>query len=317
MIHPTVFLFFTYLVSFTTASPVSPGISGSPCLTASQCQGTRTCYYVPLDSLSSFGPCDSRDECFCAPVDITDLICQSDDDCVEEGEVCATFPGLSVSGCIALETVNKYPQLTRTGDVMDGNVDAEISSLPSDEPFDDLDVTPTGEPFGGLDAKPTGEPFDDLDAEPTDEPVMRPPAEDAPPFSESEGIQGVGASSELEPSVSPQSETSCIGVHHLQHMSAAQLMYDNHVRAKVLCDEHGSCATAGHMVRFDGRAMMMKSYCMLVECESTVELVNSPKYARKVSVPSRSPRLHFTAFAARYGSRAEEMLLRAAVRVGL
>lgn len=63
--------------------------------------------------------------------------------------------------------------------------------------------------------------------------------------------------------------------------------------------------------------MMMRTYCESVRCEEAVLKVNSPAYRRKVRIPSRTKGLEFTAFAARYETRAEELAIRVAVKLGL
>jgi len=105
----------------------------------------------------------------------------------------------------------------------------------------------------------------------------------------------------------------------LEHLPPSELVFPKHKTSRVLCDMAGSCATPGQMVRYEGRGMMMKSYCALegVVCEKQVMKVNSPKYGRAIRVPSKTEGLHYTAFAARYETRAEEALMATAVRVGL
>lgn len=113
-------------------------------------------------------------------------------------------------------------------------------------------------------------------------------------------------------------EKVCVDAGALQHMAREELVYDRHVRASVLCDVMGSCATAGHIVRFEGKAMMMKSYCELVGgCVGKRIYVNSPRYRRGLAVETKTKGLVYTAFAARYETRAEEKLLSTAVHVGL
>lgn len=96
-----------------------------------------------------------------------------------------------------------------------------------------------------------------------------------------------------------------------------ELVFEEDSMAAVLCDVDGSCATAGHVVVFRGRAMMMRSYCEIVRCERRVVWVNSPRLRRKARVRTKTEGLLFTAFAARWGTRVEERLLAAAVHVGL
>lgn len=96
-------------------------------------------------------------------------------------------------------------------------------------------------------------------------------------------------------------------------------MFAEDVQAEVLCDESGSCATSGHMVVFKGRAMRMRSYCELgeVNCQRSRMTVNSPRMRLATRVASNTKALLFTAMAARYDSRAEEVVLRALVHAGL
>ena len=122
-----------------------------------------------------------------------------------------------------------------------------------------------------------------------------------------------------EPSPEPSAEDEvCIGANALTHLSADELVYSEHRRSRVMCDERGSCATGGHMVVWNGKGMAMRKYCEVVGgCVVRVMWVNSPKYKRGIMVRSRSEGLLFTAFAARYGTRVEEAVLNAALRMGL
>lgn len=128
-------------------------------------------------------------------------------------------------------------------------------------------------------------------------------------------------SSETEQSESDnaeeQSTSVCISTEHLAHLPSSSLVFRNDVLAPVLCDTSGSCATAGHMVVFRGRGMMMRRYCEEVGCVKRVMWVNSPLYKTGVRLESRSSNMSFTALAARFETVAEEAVLAAAVRVGL
>lgn len=117
----------------------------------------------------------------------------------------------------------------------------------------------------------------------------------------------------------PSTEPICVDASLLAHLSPSELVFPSHRRASVLCDTRGSCATAGHMVHFEGRAMMMRSYCKLQGegCVRTVKLVNSPKFKRGVRVRSKTDGLSFTSFAARYESKMEEHVLKTLIHMGL
>lgn len=109
----------------------------------------------------------------------------------------------------------------------------------------------------------------------------------------------------------------CIGAHLLRHLSRDELVFATDEVAEVLCDMQHSCATPGHMVVWRGMAMMMARYCDEANCVKQAMKVNSPRYRRGAVVESRTEGLVFSVLAARYGTRAEEMVLGAAIRIGL
>ncbi|KAI0560138.1 hypothetical protein FGB62_124g021 [Gracilaria domingensis] len=109
----------------------------------------------------------------------------------------------------------------------------------------------------------------------------------------------------------------CISSHHLTALSPEEVMYPKNRLARVLCDENNSCATPGHIVKYEDKPMMMRRYCELVECSEKVHQVNSPRYVRGKLLKSNSGGLMFTALAARYGSGLEEAVLAFALRFGV
>lgn len=120
------------------------------------------------------------------------------------------------------------------------------------------------------------------------------------------------------PSPSPETQTpACIAVDLLTHLSRNELVFRDHIRAAVLCDAGGSCATPGHMVQYDGVYMMMRSYCAILEggCRETVKFVNSPHMMSGIRLPSNSAGLKFTALSARYETTVEERALSFLFRV--
>lgn len=129
-----------------------------------------------------------------------------------------------------------------------------------------------------------------------------------PEFSSAENVENQDADGKV-----------CIAMKELEHLDKDDLVFEQGRHAHVLCDVFGSCATAGHIVEFDGVVMMMMSYCDVVEegCKRWRMKVNSPRLRRKRRITSRSPGLKYTALAARYETSTEERLLRLAVRLGL
>ncbi|CAN8069389.1 unnamed protein product [Agarophyton chilense] len=145
-----------------------------------------------------------------------------------------------------------------------------------------------------------------------------PPPSDANAGANADGGQSTSENDAESGDQGDDSSEVCIAAKSLAHLDRNHLIYRNHVSARVLCDSFQSCATAGHMVRYRGNVMMMKSYCRLIGgCTRSIMHVNSPRYRRALQIPSDTPHLTFTAFAARYVTSAEEHVLRTAVRLGL
>lgn len=126
---------------------------------------------------------------------------------------------------------------------------------------------------------------------------------------------------EITPTVRPEEERpeatedpACVDARALEGMD---LVFEKHMMKEVLCDAMGSCATGGHMVVWEGVAMMMRSYCESVGCVKRVLEVNSPRRLSGLRVDSKTAGLKYTAFAARWATRIEEAALSVAVRAGI
>lgn len=104
----------------------------------------------------------------------------------------------------------------------------------------------------------------------------------------------------------------CISSDALTHIKSSALVFAAHKRASVLCDQHESCATPGHMVIFNRVPMSMNDYCTQpgVFCIRRVKKVNSPKMKLGLRITSRSQNLEFTALAATKETWAEKTLLK-------
>lgn len=109
----------------------------------------------------------------------------------------------------------------------------------------------------------------------------------------------------------------CIDVRALAHLEKHQLVFENHYMAKVLCDSSDSCATPGHIVQFNGKGMMMKTYCEMVGCRPVFMRVNSPRYSSGIRIESNTEGLQYTGFAAAYETYAEEATMAAMVHLGM
>lgn len=138
------------------------------------------------------------------------------------------------------------------------------------------------------------------------------------------GDTGTGSASS-SPTGDPSSTSSgsptgdvCVDVRALQAFAHHELVFAEHVRSAVLCDLSDSCATPGHMVQYHGSPMTMRKYCSIVgTCSRRVLLVNSPKFRKRLRIPSNTDDLYFTPLAARYGTQVEEVFLGIVIRLGL
>lgn len=117
----------------------------------------------------------------------------------------------------------------------------------------------------------------------------------------------------------------CIAAHALMNVPRDELIYARNRQATVLCDEMKNCATPGHIVTFEGRAMMMKSYCQLigkresgtkVGCEKVDLHVNSVSMKKGRRIDSFHSQLKYTPLAAAHESRFEEIGLALLVYLG-
>lgn len=123
----------------------------------------------------------------------------------------------------------------------------------------------------------------------------------------------------------------CVDAALLERVSGlrrSDLVYARDVRASVLCDGWGTCATAGHMVVYAGVGMTMRSYCERISdaggidgsvsnCTRAVRFVNSPRFAFATRLKTMSPNLFVTPLAARYQTYTEATLLAAAIALGV
>ena len=202
-------------------------------------------------------------------------------------------------------------------DSSDDTDDSDASGSDGTEGTDEVDGTDDAD--GAENATGTDEPDGTDDADDVDD------ADDADDDNSSDGDEGNETASPTDTSDSSEgtnetgddtSEPVCIDASMLTNFASHELVFEKHVLAHVLCDMAGSCATRGHMVIHKEKAMMMKSYCEIVGCDEKIMMVNSPRYQRGLKVKSKSEDMHFTAFAARYETRGEEMVLSVAARYG-
>lgn len=327
-------------------APPSPknleGLTFDYCQFSSDCKGSRSCKArVNVKEDCVFG------YCACAPP--TENICVSDEECIS-GEVCVRTPTASFS-CISESAKNATnalfytPMFTKPGEPLltescfstdlkfikeantrqatsSGNTYSECSS--SQDCRSPRECIGFSKDFKPICCEDQG--FDGCTCIPHDFTTCSENSDCSDGEiceKESKDINFCLATdanlwlSLIHPtSLEPSEEDVCIGVHSLVHLSFRDLTFDTHRTAKVLCDKNNSCATRGHMVWFNGKPMMMRSYCDQVGCSEKKMLVNSPRRKAGLRLESETNGLQFSAYAARYGTETEEGVLGIVMRVG-
>lgn len=272
----------------TEHTTVPEGYTFDPCRYHEHCIEPRLCVTGDLS-----GPCNGIEGCFCLREEIS--ICKTCSECSEyPSETCAVSKDsdseLDEGICLSSYTI--WARLT---------IEFGCNSFPE---------LPTGEP--------TSEPEEYEESGDTGEESENSGKGDVPLVQGQDDKPG-DIKSEDTKEKEKESSGQCIDANLLQHLAIPQRVYKEHVRALVLCDPEGSCATPGHMVVYKGDVTMMSDYCARrrKSCVSRTLLVNSPRFRKALRVPSRTDGLEFTALAARFESRVEAQALSFAIRLGL
>ncbi|PXF40708.1 hypothetical protein BWQ96_09586 [Gracilariopsis chorda] len=251
------------------------------CLATGDCKGPRTCAELRDGKLEL---CRNANSCFCLTEKIS---CTSSGMC-DEGETCQQIEDGNVC---AARTLSLGPLVDEPTPCSEGGESLSIKDLFGGESPCRSRSTPT--PASSIESPPkcTGE------NECSSEEECRIDSNGAPRCIRKKEV--------------------CISVHHLLHMNESEMTYSTHRLARVLCDEHNSCATAGHIVVYEAVPMMMSTYCNRVGCVQKIMHVNGVRYQRGRMVSSNSKGLMFSTFSARYNTGIEEKLLGVAIRIGL
>lgn len=307
--------------------PKSPGLTFDTC-----CSGDNSCAFPRSCVSLRTGRTCATQEVGCVCIGGGPRQCENSARC-EEGERCVQISNLR--GCMSCNRIARTTLFPPMDDGMD-RCEGAASPTPIRTPVGPTPVDSTGdgpsgeertvEPSAG--AEWSGEPS--LGASSGGDETRNPsvtagassggtaqtilPSASATAIPSAPGVAPVSAAA--SPS-SQESEAVCVGVRHLKKLSQESLVFGEHRIGRVLCDANESCATAGHMVMWQGVAMVMRRYCMETGgCVEREMLVNSPRVRRGLRVKSETEGLLFTALAARWESRMEEVALRAVVRAG-
>lgn len=287
---------------------------GEPCESADECE-SNFC----ADATDQLRPCTGSPGCLCLPKKDERVKKFSFEQCVSNTEcaglrVCADFDPAKLCALTDLEPdqncvcVPIIPNQQFCSCISDNCVEGDIcvgnSQLSAGKPQQGSCTSSKHSGLSRLDCTPRL-------------PLALSELPSPQPSSQPETVD-----STLQPTTPPSPSPSatlqvCIDATALTHLQPHQLLYKLHPHATVLCDQFGSCATPGHIVRYKRSTMMMKTSCRIKGCTQHTVRVNSPRYARGIRVESKTSGLQFTAFAARHETRAEESIMALAVRLGL
>lgn len=291
------------------------GLTLDGCKEDFDCEGLRLCYGVANGGVEL---CKGSKDCFCRPVQLE--MCQTSTDCIN-GEVCVETDAIRETICVSKDKEEQFSNINEVSGTPSG---------PSATPYQTSEMatssTPSANPSASPEASPVSRPSMNPTTGPADSTASTSPSSGASLAASSApgSSQFVQATPLTTPSQPPEelgtpvpSDSACVDARALAHMDSADLVYCRHQRTTVLCDANESCATPGHIVKFKGKAMMMVTFCHMVGCEKRSMHVNSPRYKRGVLINSSTVGLQYTAFAARYGSRLEEVVISVVVRMGM
>lgn len=300
------------------------GLTYDSCFSDSDCAPPRYCRRTDLNG-QALERCRSLDlTCFCLA--FVNFPCNSSATC-PFGEACVQLE--NISACLScgvvsaegLRIVDDGRLCDKADDTIVRYTDGEDNDVDSNGENEDAVPVPSQSYF----------PLQTVGLPPniplyTPSQMASPNADSSVPVASPvpESTSSSFASPELTAQFEPETPI-CIAVSALAHLPASDLVFPVHRHATVLCDAHGSCATAGHIVDFHGSPMMMSTYCRRftsTACTRRVMLVNSPRiptrniHARRLRIDSKTPGLQYTALAARYASTLEEFFVSIFIHLG-
>lgn len=266
------------------------------------------------------GPCNGRDLCVCktpfGAFCASDSECMSGEDCVQVKDTLPAAPGECISEKL-LELEIYDPIYSRvqffTPMPSEPSLNPSLDPMPSFTP--DTSLSPpsmTTSPSNTETANPS--PSSSKSSTTSQSPAVS--LSQSPEVSSEVPSSTVVPTDDLETSESPDASI-CVDADALSHLPPTQLVYAAARRAVVLCDEHGSCATSGHIVHWHAVPMMMQTYCeRYATCVRRIKHVNSPRMQRGLRIPTRTDGLEFTPLAARFATTVEEVILRQILSFG-
>ena len=267
-------------------SKKNQGKSFDICTATSECGGNRFCIAILAGNEAETTTCEQLKKqspekdirCLCIPSNVTELAaCEPPLKC-PEGEACGFHDSTQKTIAVSLEFCVSEQMNLQCYTELTGSLQAGNSNQPS--------VSPSASPTPSNTPTPT----------PTRSPSPSPSRKPSPSSANAGAV--------------------CIAMKHLGEFGRNELVFDQDQVTNVLCDRNESCATPGHIVIWQGRGMMMKTYCGKVGgCRYEKMEVNSPRWGKGKSVKSMSDGLLFSVYAARYESKVEEYMLERILRI--
>lgn len=313
-----------FLRRISSNSSRTPTVLPSDGWTSDLCQDDSDCQQdykrVCQHSTELYGSCNGRELCICRAQNNSDTVCKKSTDC-SLGEICVQFTDSEdKNGMCNSHKLVALEYLEGVYVEVNGNKRQKIRT-PSPIPTFSATVSPSISTTPSSTSLPSASSSVSATASPSPSSSPSPSVPTPSPSESGSSTPSATASSDSneteDDSTQASPEPICIDAEALADMTSSQLVFKSARRASVLCDANNSCATAGHMVTWQGQTMMMQTYCALhVSCVRRVKSVNSPRMQRGLRVRSRTDGLLFTALAARYESKVEEVVLRNVVSLG-
>lgn len=316
-------------------TPINSGtkLTGEVCRKDTECKGTRQCIQESSDENPSSTSCEADREdlsnrCFCLPKELRK--CKVDADCNDE-EICDSESTIEFNFCRS-PTIDQQQGIGSklTGQLCHDDFDCRTPRLCFSPNLAEL-----CRPFGQNVTKD-----DDAESSCVCRPLRLTRCEVSRDCQKGEYCGNVDGQdsglrvclandikalpSELRreggmnETIGSKSSGVCMDSKLLKELDKEELVFKDDILADVLCDEFDSCATAGHMIVWNGSSMMMKRYCTKqgIKCRKEVIYVNSPKWRMGRRIESYTEGLELTAIAARFESRIEETILRSVIHAG-
>lgn len=288
-----------------TAFEIYNNPSGNACFGDEDCADGLECSDTPSDI------CKAIDCNVCRRA--TPTVCKANTQCQDPREICAQWKDTGKLDCVSKQAASRgnLIEVPQCEEVLFEEQNVPTSSAPpTSTTIETGSVSMTtaaasASPSASASVGPSASPSASASAS------VGPSASPSVSGSPSTGPGLIGQGEQGPVTTGAANGGVCVDIGLLEDIGEKDRVYGGRgIKAWVLCDGNGSCASAGHMVEWRGRVMRMGRYCDEVGCMKEVRWVDSPKWRRRWRGKTRTEELVMTALAARWETRAEELLLR-------